>query len=63
MTATTHQPKSQRPENAPRDPRDNLILLIVAGYAFAFVAFGFAVDGPMRSSAVWSRSSPPATPC
>jgi hypothetical protein len=46
MTTRTDQPSPQDPGRAPRDPADTLILLIIAGYAAAFVAFGVVVDGP-----------------
>jgi hypothetical protein len=46
MAANTRGRVDQAPDIATRDPRDNLILSIVAGYAAAFVIFGFLVDAP-----------------
>jgi hypothetical protein len=40
------QPASPAQPPAPRRSQDNLILLIVACYATAFVAFAFLVDAP-----------------
>lgn len=46
MPSRDDQLPSSRREAPRRNAEDNLILLIVAGYAAAFVAFGFAVDTP-----------------
>ena len=46
MPSRTDQLPSDRHKVPPRNAEDNLLLLIVAGYAAAFVAFGFAVDTP-----------------
>ncbi len=46
MAANTRGRVDEAPVVAPRSPQDNLILLIVAGYAAAFVIFGFLVDTP-----------------
>jgi len=52
-----------QPVSSPAPVSDRTILLIVAAYAAAFVAFGLAVDGPARSRAAWRRSSFRATRC
>jgi hypothetical protein len=44
-TASDQRPSGRQPAS-PRSTQDNLILLIVACYAAAFVLFGVVVDGP-----------------
>jgi hypothetical protein len=46
MADNTNQHPADRQGTPPREAQDNLILLIVAAYAAAFVGFGLIVDGP-----------------